>query len=100
MRKTFSLTATNHAPDRQVDNVKHQIKKYIGRERRKDLPPDVDFWDFDCKIGQDAKTAVPIHISEINKKISEIAAEKKENFYIEVLVKPGFKNKKKADQTE
>lgn len=96
MKKTFFLTSDKHAPDRQVDSVKHQIKKYIARERRKALPENVDFWDFDCKIGADASSAAVIHISEINKNISAIAAEKKESFYIEVLVNPGMKPAKKS----
>ena len=55
-----------------------------------------DTTNFDCKIGADANTAAVIHISEINKNISAIAAEKKESFYIEVLVKPGMKPAKKS----
>jgi hypothetical protein len=93
MKKTFKLTAPNKAPDRQADWVKHEIKKYIGRERRKALPENVDFWDFDCKFGNNPETAEVIHISEINKKIAASASAKKETFYIEVLAKPGYRNK-------
>jgi hypothetical protein len=96
MKKSFNLTAPNKTPERQTDSVKHEIKKYITREQRKSVPADVDFWDFDCKIGDDAENAAVIHVSEINKKIDAMAVEKKEIFYLEVLSKPGHRTNKKT----
>jgi hypothetical protein len=93
MKKTFKLTAPNKAPDRQAEWVMHEIKKYIGRERRKALPENADYWDFDCKFGDSSETAEVIHIPEINKKIAASASAKKESFYIEVLAKPGYRKK-------
>jgi hypothetical protein len=95
MKKSFNLTAPNKAPERQTDSVKHEIKKYITREQRKTVPAGVDFWDFDCKIGDDAQTAAVIHVSEINKKIDALSLENKESFYLEVLAKPGHRTNKK-----
>ena len=71
-RKTFSFSAPNKKPERQVDSIKYEIKKYIGRERRKKLPENVDFWDFDCKIGANAEEAKYVHVAEINKAISKL----------------------------
>jgi hypothetical protein len=96
MKKSFNLTAPNKTPERQTDSVKHEIKKYITREQRKSVPADVDFWDFDCKIGDDAENAAVIHVSEINKKIDAMAVEKKEICYLEVLSKPGHRTNKKT----
>jgi hypothetical protein len=98
MKKSFHLTATNKTPARQVDFVKHEIKKYIARERRKALPDDVQFWDFDCRIGDTAETAMVIHVSEINKKIDAIVLEKKEIFYMEILAKPGYRASRKPSK--
>ena len=98
MKKTFNLTAPNKTPDRQVDSVKHEIKKYITREQRKPVTAGIDFWDFDCKIGDDTQNAVGVHVSEINKKIDALAVEKKEAFYLEVLAKPGYRVNKKTKQ--
>jgi hypothetical protein len=94
MKKSFSLTASNKTPERQVDAVKHEIKKYITREQRKPVTDNVDFWDFDCKIGDSAQDALVIHVSEINKKIDAIVLENKETFYLEILAKPGRRIKK------
>jgi hypothetical protein len=33
MKKVFKLTDPKKAPARQVDTVKHEINKYIARER-------------------------------------------------------------------
>lgn len=96
MKKTFNLTALNKKPDRQAESVKHDINKYVARERRKALPEGVDFWDFDCKLGATADAATVVHVSEIGKKIDSIAADKKENFYIEIIAKPGRRTKKES----
>ncbi len=95
MKKNFNLTAANKTPERQTDSVKHEIKKYITREQRKPVTQDVDFWDFDCKLGTDLQNANIIHVSEINKKIDLLVSEKVESFYIEILAKPGHRVKKK-----
>ena len=94
MKKTFKLSASKIKYARVVDAAKHEIRKYIKRERRKELPKGVDFWDFDCKYGDTEQVAKVIHITEISKCID--GAEKKEldSFYIEVLAKPGRRARK------
>lgn len=94
MKKEFKLTDPKKAPARQVDYVKHEISKYIARERRKPLREGVDFWDFDCKIGPDQESAEVIHVAEINKSIDKIVIGNSEKFYLEVLAKPGRRTKK------
>ena len=94
MKKDFKLTDPRKAPARQVDFVKHEISKYVARERRKPVKDGADFWDFDCKIGKDKETAAVIHVSEINKSIDKIASESAEQFYIEILARPGYRTKK------
>jgi hypothetical protein len=94
MKKNFSLTSTKHKPDRQVELVKHEVNKYIARERRKDLSEGVDFWDFDCKCGITADSAAVVHVEEISKKIDEAASAKSDSIYIEILAKPGVRKKK------
>lgn len=87
MKKEFKLTDTKLAPARQVDAVKHEINKYIARERRKTVAEGSDFWDFDCKFGKNKDSAQTIHISEINKSIDKEVSENAESFYIEILAK-------------
>ena len=94
MRKTFQLTHPKIKAARLVEAIKHDVKKYIKRERNKKLPEDVDFWDFDCKYGRTAEDAEEIHLSEINKCIDKAEDQQLESFYLEILVKPGHRTKK------
>ena len=79
---------------RRVEAIKYKVKKYIKRERRKTLPNDVDFWDCGCRFGSDDVSSGVIHLSAINKSISQIEADQLDSFYLEILVKPGYRTKK------
>ncbi len=88
MRKTFELTHPKIKVARMVEAVKHEVKKYLKRERNKTLPEGADYWDFDCKIGSSEQTADVIHVSTINKEIDIMEANGVSAFYLEILVKP------------
>ncbi|WP_319549341.1 DUF6172 family protein [Desulfogranum marinum] len=94
MKKTFELSHPKLKLPRLVEAIKYEVKKYIRRERRKKLPAGVDFWDFDCRFGVDEATSEVIHLSTINKHISEAEAKQLDSFYLEILVKPGYRTKK------
>jgi len=88
MKKTFKLTHEKIKLPRLVDAIKHEVKKYLKRERRRTLPEGADYWDFDCRFGVDEESSEVIHVSEINKSISWAESEKLDSFYLEVMVKP------------
>ncbi len=94
MKKTFKLSHPKLPLPRLIEAIKYEVKKYIKRERRKKLPPKVDFWDFDCRFGIDEESSEVIHLSAINKAISEAESRQLESFYLEILVKPGIRRKK------
>jgi acetoin utilization deacetylase AcuC-like enzyme len=94
MKKAFKLTDPRKAPARQVEFVKHEINKYLARERRKAPQDGADYWDFDCKLGKDLASAADIHVAEINKGIDRVVSENSEQVYVEILAKPGFRAKK------
>jgi hypothetical protein len=94
MKKTFQLAIEGKNRDRLLDATKHEIRKYMQRERRKALPPDTDFWDFDCRFGSDAETAAAIHPAEITEHINQAAASGAAAFYLELLAKPGVRQSK------
>jgi hypothetical protein len=93
MKKTFKLSHERLALPRLVEAIKHEVNKYIKRERRRALPEGADYWDFDCRFGVDETSSEVIHLSEINKKISWAESEQLESFYLEVMVKPCQRNK-------
>ncbi|HAD99659.1 MAG TPA: hypothetical protein DEP16_02495 [Gammaproteobacteria bacterium] len=100
MKKTFSFSHPKKKRPRVADAIKHELKKYIKRERNKTLPEGVDFWDFDCRFGADELTCGVIHVSEINKVISEADVEGLDTFFLEVLAKPGKRTKKPEEEKE
>ncbi len=94
MKKTFKMTHPKLKVPRLVEAIKYEVKKYIKRERKKTLPKNVDFWDFDCRFGVDEATSEVIHVSTINKYISQAESKQLESFYLEILAKPGYRTKK------
>ncbi len=100
MRKTFSLTHEKIKTPRLVDSIKHEVKKYLKRERNKILPQDVDFWDFDCKYGHNKESAETVHVSALNKSVDDAVQNELASFYIEILVKPGYRTSKPLSEEE
>ena len=98
MRKTFQLQVEGKHPDRLLEAIKHEIRKYIKRERRRELPEGSDFWDFDCRFGASAETAEVVHLSAITGLIDGIAKEAGKQFYIEILAKPGKRKPRPAGE--
>ena len=91
MKKTFPLTLEGKHPERLLEATKHEIRKYIKRERRRVLPEGVDFWDFDCKFGATQDSAATIHLEEITAMIDGAVKDGAPHFYIEILAKHGHR---------
>lgn len=96
MKKTFPLTSPKHQPARVVEQIKSDVRKYLKRERKKPLPEGVDFWDFDCKIGQGEAAPEVKHVEEIVPSIDVAAAGGSGSVYIEILAKPGHRKPKEG----
>lgn len=94
MKKTFKLTHPKIKAVRLAEAVRRDVKKYIKRERRKELPEGVDFWDFDCKFGSSAEEAEVIHVADIGKSIDKAEEQQLESVYVEILAKPGHRTKR------
>jgi hypothetical protein len=90
MKKTFHIRVEGKHPhpDRVLDAIKHEIRKYIKRERAKALPEGADFWDFDCRFGLTPDTAEVIHPATLTEQINQAHANHAEAFYVELLAKP------------
>lgn len=94
MKKTFQLTPEGKHPDRVLEAIKHEIRKYVKRQRRVPLPEGVDFWDFDCKYGTSEATAAPVHFATLTGLMDASAKEKSEQFFVEILHKEGRRQAK------
>ena len=91
MRKTFQLKPEGKHPDRVLEAIKHEIRKYVKRQRRVPLPAGVDFWDFDCRFGVSEAVAATVHFATLTPLMDGIAKEGGEAFYIEILAKTGHR---------
>ncbi len=100
MKKTFKLNVENKHPDRLLEAIKHEIRKYIKREKRKPLPEDVDFWDLKCKFAKNDETPYSIEFNDITKYINEASNEKCDSFYMEILSTKGIREKKPEVEIE
>lgn len=97
MKKTFPLQVSGLKPERVIDSIKHEVRRYLKRERRKTLPEGADFWDFDCRVGPDGAQAESIHVTALNKAIDATSLENQNSIYLEVLAKPGHRSKKETE---
>ena len=97
MKKTFQLHIEGKNRDRVLDAVKHEIRKYIRRERRHTLPEGADYWDFDCRFGATPEAAEVAHLSALTGLIDGVAREGGERFYIEILARTAQRKLRPAD---
>lgn len=91
MRKTFPLEVPPHKPPRVIEQIKSEVRKYLKRERRKQLPEGADFWDFDCRAGRDGGSAEAVHVSGLTAAIDTASVEGWGAIYIEILARPGVR---------
>jgi hypothetical protein len=89
VRKTYPLRPEGKHPERVLEAVKHDIRKYMKRERRVPLPEGTDFWDFDCRLGTDKDSAEALHVAELTARLDALAKSGAANCYVELLAKPG-----------
>lgn len=87
MRKTFALTHPKIKTARLVDSIKHDIKKYLARERRKKLPEGSDYWTFDCQFGASEESAEDVYVSEISKRIDGAVERDLPEFHVVILAR-------------
>jgi hypothetical protein len=91
MKKNYPLQAEGKHPDRVLEAVKHDIRKYFKRERNRDVPKGVDFWDFDCKVGLSAESAEIVRVSGVIEAVDAAAKTGAVAVYVEILGKHGVR---------
>lgn len=94
MKKTYSLSIEGKNRDRLLDAAKHDIRKYVKRERGRPLPAGVDFFDFDCALGASESEAAPLHFATLLAAIDALVKVGADRFYVEVVTKHGHRHPK------
>ena len=91
MKKTYSLSAEGKHPDRVLEAVKHDIRKYFKRERGRPVPAGADFWDFDCKVGASADAAEGVRVGAVIEAVDAVARSGAASGYVQILSKHGVR---------
>lgn len=91
MRKTYQLNIEGKNRDRLLDASKHDIRRYVKRERGRTLPEGVDYWDFDCRFGHDEVTACVVHFATLMGLIDSVAQQGGAQFYVELVTRHGLR---------
>lgn len=88
MKKIFKLTDPKKHEDRVLEAVKNDIRKYVKREKKKDLPDKATmYWDFDCKIGTTPDDAEVVLYEELIKALDTVKKTGVSEVYVEILAK-------------
>ncbi|MDD3592346.1 MAG: DUF6172 family protein [Sulfurovum sp.] len=97
MKKIFKLQDEKRHPDRIIEAIKHEIRKYIKRERGKKLPDEAKmFWDFDCKFGENAQSAKSMTFNDIIEALDKVSKAGWSECYIEIISRAEVKPPKGA----
>lgn len=88
MRKTFPLHHPRKAPGRVLDAIKHDLRNYVQRERRKPLPEGAASWDFRCKLGATADTAETVTLKQISAALDAVAQTGATEAFVELTAVP------------
>lgn len=96
MRTIFTLDKPKVKLARQIEATKSTINKYLKRERSKQLPEGVDFWDFACKFGDTKEDAKSCHLKELFKMIDDAEVREQATFYVEIIAVDGCRSKNQA----
>lgn len=96
MKKTFKLSIEGKNRDRVLESIKHEVRKYVKRERRRDLPEGVDFWDFDCRFGPTESAAVVAHLATLTGLMDAVEKDGGDQFYVEILASHGRRQPRPA----
>ena len=88
MKKIFKLRDEKKHEDRVLEAVKHDIRKYVKREKKKKLADaKLTYWDFDCKVGATSDTAEVVEFDALIKALDAVKATGATECYVEILAK-------------
>lgn len=91
MKKVFPLNDPRKNSARVLDAVKHDVRKYVKRERGKTLPEGFNEWAFDCRVGASAVDAQVVDLPVISTAIDKVAQAGAPGVYIEILARAAIR---------
>ena len=97
MKKIFNIQEENKNSERLVEAIKHEIRKYLKRERTKKLPVGSPFWLFACRVGKNEENTKEVLVQELTAAIDTAYAEKWSECFVEIVARPA-KNLKTPEE--
>ncbi len=97
MKKTFQLNVEGKHPERLFEAIKHEVRKYVKRERRKTLPAGSNYWAFDCRFGATQADAEETRLADIIGLMDKIKAAGGDAFYVEILARAATRKPRAYD---
>ncbi|NOQ31899.1 MAG: hypothetical protein GQ570_12320 [Helicobacteraceae bacterium] len=88
MKKVFQLVESNKHRDRTLEAIKSDIRKYLKRERKKKLPADATYWEFECRFGKSDTEVEELLAPEIITALDKAHSEEWSECYVEIISKP------------
>lgn len=96
MRKTFPLHHPRKAQGRVLDAIKHDIRNYVQRERRKPLPEGFSQWEFACKVGANSASAESVPLKQTSAALDRVAQTGANEAYVEIEALPAQRTRPDA----
>jgi len=96
MKKTFPLQAPGKDDARVRDKIRHELNKYVRRERKKKLPEGFEEWNLTCKVGANAAAATELPLKEVGAAIDQVAAGGGTEVYVEIVAVAGHRKFNRA----
>lgn len=91
MKKTFPLHVPGRADPRVLEAIKHDVRRYVKRERGKTLPEGFDLWEFACRVGATGPTAETIPLNAVGAAIDGVAGTGGAEVYVELIAIAGHR---------
>ena len=88
MKKTFPLHAPDKTDARILDAIKHDVRKYVKRERNKTPPEGFGGWSFTCRVGKDEASAQATPLKDVSAAIDSVAQAGAPAAFVEVHAVP------------
>ncbi len=91
MKKVFSLHQPGKDDARVRDKIRHEVNKYVRRERQKPMPEGFDWWLFACQVGPTQAAAESLPLAQVGGAIDAVAQAGAAEVYVEVVSAPGHR---------
>jgi len=85
LKKTFKLRESEQNSDRILEKIKHQLRKYLRREKKKTIKDLNGFLDFECRFGKDENSSKEVTFNDIIKLLDKAKEDDWNECYIEII---------------